>query len=517
MEFGIFNSFLALLILRVLYEYYRDRRLPPGPRRLPLIGNIHQVPQVLPWRTFDQWSKKYGPIMSAQFGRQTIILIADAAIGRELLDRRGSLYSNRPKLVMADDNLARGMHILLRQYDDRFRLHQRMEAPVLSPRASATYYPIQDLESKQLLHELLSSNDFSLHLERYSISLLYSLTYGLRVKTGNEQDVEDARRILHNFVYASRVGTWAVDAIPMLNSLPKFLAPWKRIGEELFQIESSLHMRNMKKGLNSPAWNWAKEFSISKQGQLMPPLELAYDLGILTEAGLETTATVMKVFVLATQVYPHFITVAQREIDLVVGPDRLPTLSDKDNLPYICAVVEESLRWRSIVPGGVPHAARKDDTYMGYRIPKGATIVPLHWSMSLDERHFDNPLEFRPERWLEGPDDDRFNNFFGYGRRICPGRHIARNSLFILVARILWGFEVRPPTGPDGQPKTVDDMDFGSAFVSAPAPFEAIFSPRSENARRVIESEWESTEKDINIIMDSIKEKQKSIGLDVRG
>lgn len=144
---------------------------------------------------------------------------------------------------------------------------------------------------------------------------------------------------------------------------------------------------------------------------------------------------------------------------------------------------------------------------MSYHIPKGATIVPLHWSMSLDEQHFDNPLEFRPERWLAEPDDDRFTNFFGHGRRICPGRHIARNSLFILVARILWGFEVRPPTGPDYQPKIVEDMDFGSAFVSVPAPFEAIFQPRSENARRVIESEWESTEKDIITLMDSIKEK----------
>ncbi|KAE8366042.1 cytochrome P450 [Aspergillus caelatus] len=509
--------FLALLVLRLLYEYYRDRRLPPGPKRLPFIGNIHQVPQVLPWRTFHQWSKKYGPIMSAQFGRQTIILIADTTIARDLLDKRGSLYSNRPKLVMADDNLVKGMHILLRQYDDRFRLHQRMEAPVLSPRASSTYYPIQDLESKQLLHELLSSNDFSLHLERYSISLLYSLTYGFRVKTGNEQDVEDARRILHNFTYASRVGTWAVDAIPMLNSLPMFLAPWKRIGEELFQIESSLHMRNMNKGLKSRAWNWSKEFSVSKQGQLMPPLELAYDLGILTEAGLETTSTVMKIFILATQSYPRFISVAQREIDHVVGTDRLPTLSDKDNLPYICAVVEETLRWRSIVPGGVPHAARQEDTYMGYRIPKDATIVPLHWSMSLDEHQFDNPLEFRPERWLAGSDNDRFTNFFGYGRRVCTGRHIARNSLFVLVARILWGFDVQPPIGADGKPKTVDDMDFGSAFVSAPAPFEAVFELRNEDARRIIENEWETTEKNLDIIMDSIKEEQKSIGLDLRG
>ncbi|KAF7594730.1 hypothetical protein BBP40_008437 [Aspergillus hancockii] len=516
MAFLFLSGFVTLLILRVVYEYYRDRNLPPGPRRLPLIGNIHQVPQVLPWRTFDQWSKKYGPIMSAQFGRQTIIFITDSNIARELLDKRGSTYSDRPRMVMANDNLTKGMHILLRQYDDRFRLHQRMEAPVLSPRASSTYFPIQDLESKQLLYELLSSNDFCLHLERYSISLLYSLAYGFRVETGEEQDVEDARVVLHNFGYGSRVGTWLVDAIPILDVLPKFLAPWKRIGEKFFQIESSLHMRNMKKGLESSAWNWTKEFSMSKQAQVMPPMELAYDVGVLADAGLDTTSAVMKIFVLAARSYPRFISVAQEELDRVVRRDRLPSLSDKENLPYIVAVVEETLRWRSMVPGGIPHAARKDDTYMGYRIPKGATMIALHWSLSLNEEQFENPLEFRPERWLGQSDDDRFTNFFGYGRRICTGRHIARNSLFTLMARILWAFHIRAPIGPDGRGKGVDDMDFESGFVSLPAQFEAVFEPRSDHARKIVEEQWESTEKDIDMLMNSVKEQQRSIGLEVK-
>ncbi|KAE8352390.1 cytochrome P450 [Aspergillus coremiiformis] len=512
----IFGSLIILIVLRLIYEYHRDRGLPPGLQRLPFIGNIHQVPQVLPWRTFHQWSEKYGPIVSAQFGRQTVIFISDSTIARELLDKRGSLYSDRPRMVMAHENLQKGMNILFQQYDDCFRLHQRMEAPVLSPRSSATYYPIQDLESKQLLHELLSSNDFSLHLERYSISLLYSLAYGFRVETGNEQDVEDARRILRNFSDASRVGNWIVDAIPILNYLPKCLASWKRLAEEFFQIESKLHMRNMKKGLQSAAWNWTKEFSLSTQAQLMSPLELAYDIGIMADAGLDTTSTVMKIFLLAALSYPRFVKVAQCELDRVVGPDRLPSFGDRENLPYIAAVVEETLRWRSIVPGGVPHAVRKEDTYMGYRIPKGAIIVPLHWSMSLKASQFEDPLAFRPERWLTPSDGDRFNSFFGYGRRICPGRHIARNSLLLLVARILWAFDVRSPMGPDGNPVAVDDMDFSSGFVSVPAPFQAVFAPRSEHARSIVEREWDSTPKDIDQLMDSVRERQQSVGLGVR-
>ncbi|GIJ84579.1 hypothetical protein Asppvi_003426 [Aspergillus pseudoviridinutans] len=473
---NILSGIAFLLILRLLFEYHRGRKLPPGPRRLPLIGNIHQVPKDHPWRVYDQWSKKYGPLMSAQFGRQTMILIADANIARELLDKRGSIYSDRPRMVMAGENLTKGMHLLMRQYDERYRLHQRMEAPVLSPRASPTYFPLQDLESKQLLHDLLSSNDFCKHFERFSSSLGYSLAYGIRLPTGDEQDIQDLRRILHNFTYAARPGTWIIDAIPLLNHLPACLAPWKRTAEELFQLEAALHLKNMDIGLKRKSWNWTKEFAKTKQAQEMDKLEFAYDVGILTDAAYETTATVMRVFVLAALAYPSFIAKAQKELDDVVGPDRLPTLSDKENLPYIQALIEETLRWRSIVPGGVPHASAKEDTYLGYEIPKGATIVALHWSMSMHEGHFENPMEFHPERWLNSEPEGRFTNFFG--------------------------------------PKAIDDMAFNSGFVSVPDPFAALFVPRSERAKIVIEKEWEDTEKDLNVLMDSIREQQRSIGLD---
>ncbi|PLB46529.1 cytochrome P450 [Aspergillus steynii IBT 23096] len=470
---GIILSTLAgLVILRLLYEFRRDRKLPPGPRRLPFIGNIHQVPQVLPWRTFDDWSKKYGPIWSAQFGRQTMIMIADPAIARELLDKRGSVYSDRPRMVMANENVTKGMHLLVRHYDDRYRLHQRMEAPVLSPRASSTYHPIQDLESKQLLHDFLGSNDFHKIIERYSVSLLYALTYGFRLETGDEQEIHSAREVLSNFVYAGRPGTWIVDAIPILNRLPAPFTPWKKEAERLFKIEADQHMRNMNRALTNEPWNWTKEFSNSKQAQIMPPIELAYDLGILANAGMETTSAVMQIFVLAAVTRPRFISVAQEELDRVVGTNRLPEFSDRDNLPYIIAIVEETLRWRPMVPGGFPHATQQDDTYMGYRIPKGATVIPLFWSMTMDETRFENPDDFCPERWLDRTEGG-FTNWFGYGRRVCTGRHIAMNSLYLLIARILWAYNIRAREGPDGKPEKVDDMAFGSGFVSMPEPFNA--------------------------------------------
>ncbi|CAK47221.1 hypothetical protein CBS115989_372 [Aspergillus niger] len=513
----ILLTLLALLTLRLLYEYKRDRNLPPGPRRLPLIGNLHQAPQTLPWRVFDQWSKTYGPIMSAQFGRQTLILITSPTIARDLLDKRGSIYADRPDLVMAN-NITKGLHMLIRQYDDWLRLHQRLDAPLLSPRASNTYHPIQDLESKQLMFDLLRSNDFDAHFERYSGSLMFALAYGFRLLSPKGQELRDMRTIQGNFTYAARVGTWIVDAIPVLNYLPAVVAPWKRLAEKLFKLEASVHTRHLEKGLNSEPWNWSKEFAASKHAEGMPRLDLAYNLGILVDAGFETTWTVMKIFVLAMRSDPRFVAVARKELDEVVGEDRMPTFEDQEKLVYIQAVVDETLRWRSMAPGGIPHAARKEDTYMGYRIPKGATVIPLFWSMCLTDEPWDDPLEFRPERWFEATEKEegRFRNFFGYGRRICTGRHIARNSLFLLMARILWAFDIQAPLGDDGKPVPVDDMAFDSAFVSTPEPFEALFVPRSEKTKEIVEREWNEMEKDMAVLMGQVRDSQRALGLDVR-
>ncbi|KAL5364603.1 cytochrome P450 [Aspergillus floccosus] len=508
---------VVLLVVRVIYEYaVRDRKLPPGPPRLPLIGNVHQAPREHAWKTYRAWSKQYGPIMSAQFGPNTVIIITDAQIARDLLDKRGKIYSDRPRMVMVSENLTKGLHLLLRRYDDRYRLHQRMEAPFLSPRASQAYVPIQDLESKQLLHEFLTSNDFSKHFSRFSATLVYSLAYGKRLVTGEEPILHQAHQVNLNFAESARIGNWTVDVMPFLNRLPECIAPWKRIGNDYFMQESALHLQNFRDGLNSPAWNWTKEFVQSKEAKTMSDLEIAYNLGILADAGVDTTWTQMQIFILAMVRYPDVVRKAQEEIDRVVGSARLPDIDDKPNLPYLLALLEETLRWRSLTPMGIPHAVMEDDEYGGYRIPKGATVLALPACMGHDEQNFDDPLEFRPERWLE-KGDGRFTNFFGYGRRICTGRHIARNSLFLLMSRILWAFHIHPAQDEHGNEKEIDDQAFTSGFISRPCSFQVEFHPRSAQHRDIIEREWDAAEKDINILLKAIDEHQQRVRHDQSG
>jgi cytochrome P450 len=104
-----------------------------------------------------------------------------------------------------------------------------------------------------------------------------------------------------------------------------------------------------------------------------------YTSGSLLEAGSDTTASTLYGFILATIVWPEVQAKVQEEIDRVVGPDRLPTMDDFDDLPYVRCCIKESLRWMPTVILGVPHAALREDSYMGYCIPAGSSVINNVW------------------------------------------------------------------------------------------------------------------------------------------
>lgn len=408
---------------------------------------------------------------------------------------------------MAQELVCKGNHIMFKPYDEDFLLHQRLEAPVLSPRASVCYTPIQDLESKQLLKNVLDgSNEYPKLFEQFSASVVYSLTFGQRIITGEEWQLKESHESLQNLVDALQTGAWIVDAFPVLNHLPSALAPWKRTAEIWYQKWAKLHMANFTDAQNRVGWNWAKDFRASKEAQNLTEMQVAWDLGILCDAGIETTSISLQIFITACLASPGFIVAAQDELDRVVGTERLPCFDDLDNLPYIQAVVEENFRWRHLLPTGVPHATSSDDFYKGFWIPKDSLIVPLYSAMRKDSSLYNDVEEFRPERWLGKSQPSNF----GYGRRICPGRFIARNNLGIVIARLLWGFNVRPK---DGKKVVFNEALFTTGFVSGPKPLQAVFECRSDAHGRVIEKEFGAAEKDIGVLLNETRERQVGVGL----
>jgi len=160
------------------------------------------------------------------------------------------------------------------------------------------------------------------------------------------------------------------------------------------------------------------------------------------------------------------------------------------SLPYINAVVKESLRWHLVLPLGVPHMATNDDEYDGYYIPKGTVVIGNGWSILHNPKVFDNPMKFQPERYLKdgqlNPDvRDPESAAFGYGRRMCPGRHLSDNSLYSIVSCLLAVYDIKP--GVDHQGNSIKlKPDFTSGFLSYPVPFKCSINPRTPAAKALI-------------------------------
>jgi|SRR6267154_334571 len=185
-----------------------------------------------------------------------------------------------------------------------------------------------------------------------------------------------------------------------------------------------------------------------------------------SSAGAETTSTTLTWWMLAMIAFPEVQRRAQAEIDAVVGHDRLPSFADAPHLPYVCATIKEVLRWRPAVALGLPHVATKADWYEGMYIPKGTMCISNLWQCNHDRAVFgEDADEFRPERHLDehggllpGPIEtyQAGHVTFGFGRRICIGKYLANESLFINTARILWATELARAQDESGKEVSLD-------------------------------------------------------------
>ncbi|KAI4594709.1 hypothetical protein KJ359_007512 [Pestalotiopsis sp. 9143b] len=524
-------ALLVILLLKHIYSRPSSRGrlpLPPGPPGAPLIGNVLQTPKDAPWIHYYDLSKKYGEVMHLNMAGQPVMILNSLRAAQDLLSRRGAQYSDRPHLVVAGDLVTRGLHILLRHYDARYRLHQRLQAPVVAPGAAAGYRPLMELESRQLLYNILTESDkdggrgidYGHWFERAICSNVYALVYGYRLKTGREESIVTAKYVQAQAVEIMQPGRYLVDAFPSLNHLPAPLAPWKAEAEALWRLEVNLHLDNLRRGRESPNWNIAKHLARSPEAVDMTPEELAFNVGTLADAALDTSSMTLNWLVVAwlAEGKNGWVARAQRDLDEVVGRERMPHFDDQPRLAYIWAVLHELLRWRPVIAGGIPHRymGAADDEFRGYRIPAGSFVIANHWGIARDESVYGPNVEsFVPERWMPNDEetDVKMNNgikelystVFGYGRRVCVGQNVARQMLFMAIARLLWAFDVETAVdGDTGEKIEIDPLAVTPGLSIKPRPFNAIFRPRGPWVRDLVEKEGYTHSADIGDILDQI-------------
>ncbi|KAL0946074.1 hypothetical protein HGRIS_012347 [Hohenbuehelia grisea] len=493
---GFFLTFLWYTL-----RWFRLRRsMPPGPLGFPFIGNSHQIPEIKPWRKFTSLNEQYGPVISLMMGDTPVIVLGTAKAAWELLDKRSDIYSSRPRFIIGGEILSDNKRGLMLPYGEAWRKWRKILHSAFHARRADTYRGIQSDESKIMMHQMLHDPEhFERHLQRYAASVVTSVAYDRRVDSVDEWIVQENMQAMDYLTSVNIPGKYIVESMPWLLRLPKSLQWFRKEPEAQRQRDVAFLMHlykdvesRMKDGAISDCMTSQTIANREKNG--WSELDVAYAVSTPFGAGIETTAGTLSIFFLAMLHFPEAMRKAQEELDKVVGPDQMPEFQDKDRLPYISAVINETLRWRPVaVLGGSPHAVMTDDEYQGMYIPKGSTIFANLDGIMQDPEMFPSPEMFLPERFVDAT-DPRLQTFdlpFGFGRRICPGAHLALNSLFINVARILWAFDILPEYV-NGEPILPDTRNFTNGFNSRPVSFRCRVVPRNDKVEKCILAESEA-------------------------
>ncbi|KAK1230834.1 hypothetical protein PQX77_006074 [Marasmius sp. AFHP31] len=455
---------IAPLILGALLRRRRYRLpLPPGPKGLPLIGSIWDVSKDsdLSWIRFWKWSQIYGDVFQFKvLGHRTIVLNSQEAINT-LLEKRSSNYSDRPDMPMYQELMGAEWSVSVFRHTDWWRLHRRVFHQRFRPQVMPEYYDNQRLAADTLMENLTASPDrFIEHINNYTSSIILKIIYGYTLKEKDDPYFRLVLDAMEGISAGATFGTFWVDYLPALKYIPSWVpgASFKRKAKEWNKPIIGLRdkpwrwvQRAIEEGMAESSFctqsaEWVSETAASNNAEMETVIKNCATMSFL--AGTETSASTLVSFVLAMVLHPELQVQAQEEIDGVVGSGRLPDFEDRDKLPFVNALLAETLRWNPVTPLALSHRASQDDVYEGYFIPAGTTIVANAWAVLHNEKLYGrDPLEFNPERFMNNngngkapPNPELFA--FGFGRRICPGRHFAMNITYLAISRILASFTI---------------------------------------------------------------------------
>ncbi|KAI0035654.1 cytochrome P450 [Vararia minispora EC-137] len=482
----------------------RSWRLPPGPRGLPFWGNILQVPSGKQWIAYTEWARQYGPIFSLRFYSERVFILNTQAIASDILDKRSNTSAARPEnMVVAADLIGWNRAISLSQ---NYTSHRRLMARALNPTAVRQYRSLQEQSAEALVRDMMTTPaDFYDHIRNGIGRQIVNISYGRNMTIRGRDFITYAEEVHDVFFLTARPYSYVVDFVPILKHVPSWVpgfsfirkaGEWRKDLDEL--VEAPFQMVRAELARDDAPPSYVTDSLQKSEIKALTQEEedsIKWSASSLYTGGADSTIASLTGFVLLMCHFPAAQRRAQQEIDEVTGGDRLPTFEDAPRLKYVWACVQEALRYRPVLPLGIPHRVTSHEVYDGYDIPKDSTVIANMWAILHDENLYSDPFDFKPERFLSREDGgleepDSTAIVFGYGRRICPGMHLAEGSLLIYTARILAVLDISPAKDDKGEdilpPVDVDLR--GSALVSMPKRFECNIKPRSPLARSLVAS-----------------------------
>ncbi|XP_056419489.1 uncharacterized protein LOC130360958 [Hyla sarda] len=477
--------FLSIIVVLFLVNAFMNQKqanpknFPPGPRPLPIIGNIHIMDIRKPHKTFMELSKQYGSVFSVQIGMSKSIILCGYETLKDALLNHAEIFSDRPHTPLFSET-SKG-HGIVFATGENWKVMRRFSLSTLRDYGMGKR-TIEDKiieESDCLVQKLRSYEGKPFD----NVTSIYAAVTNIIVSIllSKRFDYDDPTILRLMGLTNENIKLLSSPWVFLYNTYP-FLAKWlpgahNKIFENVKEFLDFIRriFTQYKKELDVNDQRNLIDAFLTKQQEGKPESTAYFHDENLTAlvadlfgAGMETTSTTLRWAILLMMKYPEIQQKVQNEIEQVVGSAQ-PQMEHRKQMPYTDAVIHEILRFGDIAPVGLPHATTQDITFRGYFIPKGATIITLVHSALRDKDYFEKPYEFYPEHFLDSAGNFKKNEAFipfSLGKRSCAGETLAKMEIFLFFTSLLQNFTFQAPPG------TKLDLTPSLASTNAPKPHE---------------------------------------------
>ncbi|XP_018425165.1 PREDICTED: cytochrome P450 2K1-like [Nanorana parkeri] len=453
-----FTTCIALFIYWITGSKKSKGKMPPGPRPLPLIGNLNLVDLKKPYESLMELSEKYGEIFTIHFGPKKMVVIAGYSAVKDALVNQADDFGERAdmpifKLLFKEKGIVFSNGEPWKAIR-RFALSTLRDFGMGKKTVEAK---IQD-ELLPLIENFKLHNgkpfDTNIIMNSAVSNVICSIIFGKRFEYDdpvfkklvgiigeNAKLLGTPKLMMFNFFpYISTLLGIHKKAMQNINDLSEFILKRFKYQKQEFDtndISGYIDAYIMKQESGKPEKYFDDE-------------NLVYSVLDLFAAGTETTATTLRWGMLLMMKYPEIQKKVQEEIRTHIKQGQMPTVDDRRNMPYTEAVIHEIQRFANIVPLNVSHRTPSDVYFRGYCIPKGTEVIPFLTSVLYDKTQWKTPYEFNPNHFLDANGKfvkrDAFMPFSA-GRRACVGESLARMELFLFFTGLLQTLTFCPPPG----------------------------------------------------------------------
>nr|AGN70893.1 cinammate 4-hydroxylase [Dendrobium officinale] len=469
-EKALLGLFAAVTLAVVVSKLSGKKlKLPPGPLPVPIFGNWLQVGDDLNHRNLASLAKKFGDILLLRMGQRNLVVVSSPDHAREVLHTQGVEFGSRTRNVVFDIFTGKGQDMVFTVYGEHWRKVRRiMTVPFFTNKVVQQYRYGWEDEAASVVEDVRKSPKSATEgvvirrrLQLMMYNNMYRIMFDRRFESEDDPLFMKLRalnnersRLAQSFEY--NYGDFIPILRPFLRGYLKICKDEKDVRLNLFK--NYFVQERKKLSSTKPMDNAGLKCAIDhildaeKKGEINED-NVLYIVENINVAAIETTLWSIEWGIAELVNHPEVQRKLRDELDTVLGRGNQITEPDTHKLPYLQAVIKETLRLRMAIPLLVPHMNLHDAKLGGYEIPAESKILVNAWWLANNPAQWKNPDQFRPERFLEEESkvEANGNDFrfipFGVGRRSCPGIILALPILGITLGRLVQNFELLPPPG----------------------------------------------------------------------